>query len=189
MTSANPPIINQDANANAKKKPITHNTTFAIQIRVNLLLKGSLVHVPRTNRNTNRHRLLLRLARHILPHRHARVDSPALLEERPDGPPRTLRRNEDNINISRRHDVRVVLVHDGEPVREVERLALGEERCDLGPCLRLRGVREEVHDDRPAVNRFLNGEERLSWDLSSTQTKSWEGQAKRYVYVSNDTAV
>lgn len=49
-------------------------------------------------------------------------------------------------------------------MREVERLALRNKRLHLRPRLALRGVGEEVHDDRAAVNGLLDREECLSRD-------------------------
>jgi hypothetical protein len=51
-------------------------------------------------------------------------------------------------------------------VREVEGLALGDERGELGPGLGLGGVGEEVHDDGSSVDGLLDREEGLSRDPS-----------------------
>ena len=45
---------------------------------------------------------------------------------------------------------------------EVERLPLGDERRERRPRRRLRGVREQVHDDRAAIDGLFNREQRLS---------------------------
>lgn len=49
---------------------------------------------------------------------------------------------------------------------EVEGLALGDQRSDLGPGLRLGGVGEQVHDDGAPVDGLWDVEEGLSWDPS-----------------------
>lgn len=143
----------------------THNTTLAVQVGVDLLLKGRLVHVARANRDAERDCLLFRLAGDVLPHSNTGVDAAALLEQGADGAARALGRDEDDVNVGRRHDVGIVLVHDGEAVREVERLALGDEGRNGGPGLRLRGVGEQIHDDSTALNGVFDREEGLTRDL------------------------
>lgn len=68
----------------------------------------------------------------------------------------------------------VFLVDDGETVREVERLALCDERRNGGPSLRLCGVRKKVHDDGSAVDGFLDGEEGFAWYLLKTSERERE---------------
>jgi len=97
-----------------------------------------------------------------LPNSDGRVDSTTLLEERADGAARTLGGNKDDINILRGNDTSVLLEDNGETVGEVESLALGDEGSDLGPCLGLSSVGEEVHDDSTPVDGLLDGEEGLS---------------------------
>ena len=140
----------------------THHTALAIQIRVNLLLERGLIHITRANGNADGRGLLLGLARDVLPDGDRRVDATTLLEERADGATRALGRNEDDVDVRRRHDFGVLLVYDGEAVREVERLALGDERRELGPRRGLGGIRKQVHDDRPSLDRLLDREERFA---------------------------
>lgn len=68
----------------------------------------------------------------------------------------------------------VILVDDGETVREVECLALCNEWCDGGPSLGLGGVGKKIHDDRSTVNSLLDGEEGFTWYLSSQVRTSKE---------------
>ena len=56
----------------------------------------------------------------------------------------------------------MVLIDNRETMGEVESFARFNERPKFRPSHRLCSVREEVHDDRPAVDRLLNGEERLA---------------------------
>lgn len=56
----------------------------------------------------------------------------------------------------------IILVDNGETMREVEGLALGDQGSNLGPRLRLSGIREEVHDNCSSVDSLLDGEEGLS---------------------------
>ena len=66
----------------------------------------------------------------------------------------------------RGYDLGILLVHDGEAVVEVERLALGDERGERRSRRGLRGVREEVHHDRATLDNLLDGEQRLSRHLT-----------------------
>jgi hypothetical protein len=68
-----------------------------------------------------------------------RVDATALLEERADGAARALGGDEDDVDVLWGYDLGVLFVHDGETVREVESLALGDEQRELLPCRRLCG--------------------------------------------------
>ena len=86
------------------------------------------------NGNANGRGLLLGLARDVLPDSNGRVDATALLEQRADGATGALGSDEDDVDVWRGHDLRVLLVYDGEAVREVECLALGDERCQRGSC-------------------------------------------------------
>jgi hypothetical protein len=94
-----------------------------------------------------------------LPDSNTSVDASALLEEGSDSAAGTLGSNEDNVNILGGNNVGVILVDDGETVREVESLALGDERSNGGPGLGLGSVGEEVHDDGTSVDGLLDGEE------------------------------
>ena len=143
----------------------THHTTLAVQVGVHLLLESGLIHVTGANGDTNSDGLLLSLASNVLPNSNGRVDTAAFLEESTDSAAGTLRGNEDDVDVFRRNDVGVVLVDDRETVGEVEGLALGDEGRDLGPCLRLGGVGEQVHDDGSTLDGLLNGEESLTGDL------------------------
>lgn len=50
-------------------------------------------------------------------------------------------------------------------MREVKGFAGGDKGRDGRPRLRLRGVREKVHDDGSTVDGLLNREERLAGHL------------------------
>lgn len=140
----------------------THHTALAVQIRVDLLLERGLIHIARANGNADGCGLLPGLARDVLPDGDGRVDATALFEERADGATRALGRDEDDVDVRRRYDFGILLVYDGEAMREVERLALGDERCELRPRRGLGGIREQVHDDRASLDRLLDREERLA---------------------------
>jgi len=142
----------------------TYHATFTVEVRVDLLLKGGLVEVAGTDGNTEGNGLLLSLAGNVLPDSDGRVDATALLEESADGTTRALGGDKDDIDVLGNLNVSVLLVHNGETVREVEGLALGDKRADLGPCLGLGSIGEEVHDDGTTVNGLLDAEESLSGD-------------------------
>ena len=149
----------------------THHTALAIEVRVDLFLERGLVHVARADRDADCGGPFLRLARDVLPDGDRRVDATALREERANGAARSLRRDEDNVDVRRGDDLGVLLIHDGEAVGEVERLALGDERGERRPRRGLRGVREQVHDDRAALDGLLDREQRLSRHLGTARKK------------------
>ena len=113
----------------------TYDTTFTVKVGVDLLLEGGLVHVTGADSDTDSDSLFLGLAGDVLPDGDGGVDTTTLLEESADSSARALGGNEDDINISGRNDLGVLLVDNGETVREVEGLALGDERGNLGPGL------------------------------------------------------
>lgn len=63
----------------------TYHASFTIQVRVNLLLKGGLVHVARADGDTDGDGLLLCLACDVLEDGNTGVDTPTLLEKSADG--------------------------------------------------------------------------------------------------------
>ena len=63
----------------------------------------------------------------------------ALLEERANDAARALGGEENDVHIFWRYDLGVLFVHNGETMREVESLALGDERHELLPRRRLYG--------------------------------------------------
>lgn len=167
------------------------DTTLTVEVRVDLLLERRLVRVTGSDGDGERARLLHGLASHVLPDGDRRVDSAALLEQGADGAARTLGRAEDDVDVLGSLDSGVLGVHERESVREVKSLAFSlpgfrnqnvssfpfsfsgetiemahDEGLDVLPGLRLGGVREEVHDDRTAVDRLVDGEEGLSGDPS-----------------------
>lgn len=83
----------------------TYNTTLSVKVRVDLLLEGGLVKVTGTNGDTKGNSLLLGATGHILVNGNGRVDTTALEEKSSDSSARTLRSNEDDINILGRNDV------------------------------------------------------------------------------------
>lgn len=47
-------------------------------------------------------------------------------------------------------------------MREVKGLPLRDQRLNLRPCLALRCIREQVHDNCPSVDSLFDGEERFA---------------------------
>jgi hypothetical protein len=97
-------------------------TTLTVQVGVDLLLEGGLVHVSGTDGNTEGDGLLLGLAGDILVDGDGRVDTTALAEEGADGAAGALGGNEDNVNVGGDFDLGEVLEDGGETVGEVESL-------------------------------------------------------------------
>jgi hypothetical protein len=97
-------------------------TTLAVQVRVDLLLEGGLVHVSGTDGDTEGDSLLLGLAGDVLVDGDGGVDTAALAEESADGAAGALGRNEDDIDVGGDFDLGEVLEDGGETVGEVESL-------------------------------------------------------------------
>jgi hypothetical protein len=92
------------------------NTTLAVEVRVDLLLKGGLVEVAGADGDTEGDGLLLGLAGDVLPDSDGRVDTTAFLEERADGAAGALGCDEDDIDVLGCLDLGVLLEDDGEAV-------------------------------------------------------------------------
>lgn len=126
----------------------THQaTTLTVEVRVDLLLEGSLVEVAGTDGDTHGNGALLGVAGDVLEDGDGGVDTTALTEEGADGTARTLGGDEDDVDVGGNIDLGEVLEDGGETVGEVESLALGDEGLQGGPGLGLSGVGEQVHDD------------------------------------------
>lgn len=63
----------------------TYHASFTVQVRVDLLLKGGLVHVAGTDGNTESNGFLLCLACDVLEDGDTGVDTPTLFEKSADG--------------------------------------------------------------------------------------------------------
>lgn len=111
-------------------------TTLAVEVRVDLLLKGGLVDVTGANGDTHGHSLLQSLAGHVLVHGHTRVDARASEELGADGTARALGGAEDDIDVSGGDDASLLLVDNAEAVREVEGLALGAVLLEVLPSVK-----------------------------------------------------
>jgi hypothetical protein len=101
----------------------THQaTTLTVQVGVDLLLEGGLVHVSGTDGNTEGNSLLLGLASDVLENSDGGVDTTALTEEGADGSAGTLGGYEDDVDVGGDLDLGKVLENRGETVGEVEGL-------------------------------------------------------------------
>jgi hypothetical protein len=78
----------------------THqDTTLTDEIRVDFLIEGGLIHITRTDTDTESDSALLSLTRDILENGEGGVDTTTLLEETTDSEAGTLGGNQDNIDI------------------------------------------------------------------------------------------
>jgi len=98
---------------------------LAVQVAVDFLLKGRLVHVARADGDTECDGLLLGLAGHVLVDGDGGVDAAALAEERAHCAAGTLWCNEDYVNVGWDLDLGLALEDWGETVGEVQGLARG----------------------------------------------------------------
>jgi hypothetical protein len=99
-------------------------TTLAVQVGVDLLLEGGLVHVSGADGNTEGDGLLLGLAGDVLVDGNGRVDTTALTEESADSAARALGGDEDDVDVGGDFDLGEVLEDGGEAVGEVKSLWL-----------------------------------------------------------------
>jgi hypothetical protein len=150
------------------KQKETHDTTFAIQIGVDFFLESRLVHISRAYTDTEGNSLFHCFSSNVLEDSDTGVDPAAFFEKCADGPAGAFGCDEYDINIFWRDDLGVFFIHDGEAVREIECLALRDERCNGGPCLRLSSIGEKVHDDSSPVDGLLDRKQSLSWHLDCT---------------------
>ena len=70
----------------------------------------------------------------------------------------------DYVDVFGRHDARAVRIGGAETVREIERLARGQVFLDRRPYGDLGGVGEQILDNRRALARLLDLEQRLARD-------------------------
>jgi len=97
-------------------------TTLTVQVGVDLLLKGRLVHVTSTDGDTKSDSLLLSFAGDVLVDGDGGVDTTALTEKTADCAAGTLWCDEDNVNVGWNLDLGLALEDWGESVGEVESL-------------------------------------------------------------------
>jgi len=159
-------------------------TTLSVQVRVDLLLKGGLVEVTRSDTNTKGNGLLLGLTGDILVDGNGGVDTTAVLEESSDSSSGSLGGNEDDIDIGGNINLGLLLEDWGETVGEVEGLcdfwlvwcvphmdeggdvylSLGDLGLDSRPGLTLGSIGKQVHDDGTLGDGLVDLEESLSWN-------------------------
>lgn len=71
------------------------------------------------------------------------------------------------LNLTFRGDnLGLILVNNGETVREVKGLSWGQERSHLGPDSLLVSIRKQVHDDGSLLGSLQDGEQVLSGNPS-----------------------
>jgi len=136
--------------------------TLTVEVGVHLLLEGGLVQVAGADGDTHGNGLLLGLASDVLVDSDGGVDTTALTEEGADGTAGALGGDEDDVDVLGDIDLGEVLEDGGEAVGEVEGLALGEERLDGRPGLRLGSIGEQVHDDSTLLDGGVDIEQVLA---------------------------
>ena len=135
---------------------------LAGQIGDSLTLDGRLKQISRANADADGQRLIERPPADILVDGIRGVDTPSLNEEGTQRRARSLRCNQDDVDILRRHNTRAVAPRDRKAMREVERLAGRQMRLNLRPALDLSRVRKKHTDHRAALRRLLERKQRLA---------------------------
>jgi hypothetical protein len=161
-------------------------TTLTVQVGVDFLLEGGLIEISGADGDTQSDGLLLGFASHVLVDGDRGVDATALTEERADRTAGALGGDEDDVDVGGDLDFGQVLEDRGETVGEVESLidkristhsitylssgceqtylSLGQLGLDSRPCLTLRSIREQVHDNGRLANRLIDIEKVLARD-------------------------
>jgi hypothetical protein len=135
------------------------DASFAGEVAVDLILEGSGEKVAGTDGDTESEDTLQSVTGGILEDSEAAVDAAAVEEVFTDAGSGAFRGDEDDIDEIRGDDGGLVVVDDGEAVREVEGIAGVEMRFDLRPHQHLTGVRDEVLDDSAALSSVGEREE------------------------------
>src|SRR5947209_8822539 len=92
----------------------------------------------------------------------AAVDALALKEKPAHRRPGALGSDQDHIDVPGRNDAGLVAVGDAEAVREVKRLAGGQQRLEGRPLFLLAGVGKQVLHDRAPLGRLLQRKKGLA---------------------------
>lgn len=99
---------------------------LAVEIRVDFLLEGRFVEIPRSNGHAEGDGFLLCFACHVLVHGDGGVDAPALAEEGAHRSPGAFGGDEDHVDVGGDVDFGEVLEDGGEAVGEIKGLWRGE---------------------------------------------------------------
>ena len=98
----------------------SHETpSFAVQVRIHLLLEGRLVEIAAANGNAECHGFLLGPTGDVPIYRNRRVDTAAFFEKRSNGAAGAFGSHQDDVDVVGHIDLGLVLEHGGETVREV----------------------------------------------------------------------
>lgn len=92
---------------------------LAVQVGVDFLLEGGLVHVARADGDAERDSLFFGFARHVLEDGDGAVDAAALAEEGTNGAAGSFGCDEDDVDVGGDFDLGLVLEDGGEAVGEV----------------------------------------------------------------------
>jgi hypothetical protein len=136
--------------------------TLTVQVGVDLLLEGGLVHVSGTDGDTEGNSLLLGLAGDVLEDGNGGVDTAAFTEESANGAAGALGSNEDDIDVGGNFDLGEVLEDGGETVGEVKSLFL------------LASFTRVLNCDWPTLPL-------VSWGLIWGQVSDWAASESRFM--------
>ena len=135
------------------------HAAFAGQVAEDFLLERGREQVTRADGDADGQAALLGAARVILADCETGIDACAGEEVAAHIQAGAFRRDHDHIDILGRNDARLILVHDGEPVREVDRIAGLQVFLDRRPYGALGGVGHQQLDDGRFLNRRLDVEQ------------------------------
>eukprot|EP00906_Rhabdomonas_costata_P002990 RCo004626 len=145
----------------ALEQPHQH-AALPCQVTGHLLLKGGLEHVPAADPESRGQRAVLGLPGEVLVDGPRGVNATALEEVRSDGQPGALGRHKDHIDVLGRDNPGLVPVHNPEPVREVQGLALGHVLLQCGPHGDLSRIGNEVLHNRRLLRGLLDADQILA---------------------------
>ena len=138
------------------------HTALAGEIAKDFVLECRGKEIARANRDSQRNRPLVRASGRVLLNRETGIDAAARKEIGAHTRARTFGRDENHIHEIRRDDAGLLFVHNRKAVGKVERVALFQTRFDLGPRHHLRGVRNQVLNNRAALGGFFERKERFA---------------------------
>jgi hypothetical protein len=138
------------------------HAALAGEVAEDFLLEGGREQVARAHRDAESHGAILGAAGGVLLDGEAAVDAGARQEVAAHVQARALGRDHDDVHVGGRNHAGLILIDDGEAVREIDGVALLEVLLDRGPDGLLRGVRHQHLNDGALLGRFLDFEQGLA---------------------------
>mmetsp|Transcript_18084 Transcript_18084/g.31486 ORF Transcript_18084/g.31486 Transcript_18084/m.31486 type:complete len:252 (+) Transcript_18084:484-1239(+) len=135
------------------------HAALSCQIAADLLLECGVEHVAASNTHCQSKCSLLGFACGILEHCVGTVDAASLQEVCPHCQAGTLWRNQDHVDVLWWNNPCLIVIDHAKAVREVQRLARGQIRLDLGPNVLLTSIRNQKLNDSGLVGRLLHGKQ------------------------------